>query len=184
MSAEPIIIPLEEVFYDARASDGTWCLRPYSGYPKGCPNFVKGCPQKRLDFLKLNGHSEMKYDWFAVIEEYDIDAWEKKQHKKHPFKSRRWCRNPRHWQKGVMSRLLKKAQAFHNAFLSHIILDIPEASGVNVLATMARAGWFIQMHDPKTIRKVMLVGKPSKGQSKTRVLRTDTPNTIAINAMP
>jgi len=145
------------VVYDVRARDGTWCAKPSKSYLHGCPNYP-GCPAKYPDFLDLWD----KYDWYAVIEEFDIEGWEKNQAEKHKDEgwSRKQLRNPRHWQKGVMKRLRDKAHANSNRLLGDIILEIPEACGVDVVRTMASVGirfeWGL---NAKTYRKVMLIGK-------------------------
>ncbi len=149
-------MPLPEVVYDARARDGTWCAKRSDRYPKGCPNFPE-CPPKYPDFKTLQG-----YDWYAIIEEFDIAAWEHRQAKKHEGEgwSLKQLRNPRHWQKGVMKRLLMKAQANSNRLHGDIILEIPEASGVDLVRTMAKVGVHFEWGEQaKMFRKVMLVGK-------------------------
>lgn len=157
------IVSLNDVIYDVRARDGTWCTRPYVGYPNGCPNFVKGCTSSRPDFMDLKG-----YTWNAVIWGFNIAKWEHNQKKKWPTWTRKQCRNPRHWQGGVMSRLLEYAQTHYNALIGDIILDIPEATGINVLSTIAKAGVFIKMKDPDIIQKVMFVGKQLSKHGPTR----------------
>lgn len=147
------LIPLPEVVYDIRARDGTWCTRK----PR-CMNFPV-CPQSHPDFMTLKG----SYGWYAVVEEFDVAAWEAEQREK-PHRrneSRKQLRNPRHWQKGVMRRLRQKARMHSNRLNGDIILEIPEACGVDVVRTMARVGvkfeWGLSA---KVFRKVMLIGKP------------------------
>jgi len=142
------------VLYDARARDGTWCLRPYEGHPHGCPQYLKCRPWTRLDFSKLTG-----YRWYAVVVEYDLEAHAARHKVDHPEWTYKQLRNPRHWQKGVMKRLRAKAYRVSNRLVGDVVLELPEASGVNVLGTMALAGRPIQMKQPKMIRKVMLIGK-------------------------
>ena len=148
------LIHLPKVLYDARARDGTWCLRPYEGHPHGCPQYLKCRPWTRPDFKVLRGCG-----WYAVVEEYDLEAHAARQREKHPGWTYKQLRNPRHWQKGVMKRLREKTYSLSNRLLGDVVLEIPEASGVNVLGTMALAGRPIQMKDPKMIQKVMLIGK-------------------------
>lgn len=154
------LIPLPEVVYDLRAKDGTWCAKPSRDYPKGCPNFPD-CPQRYMDFKKIDeGFGPFK--WFAVIEEFNIAAWEEAQRQKHLSEgwSRKQLRNPRHWQKGVMSRLRTKSLSLINCIMGDVLLEIPESQGVNVIATMAKVGitfnWGLEA---KVFKKVMLVGR-------------------------
>jgi hypothetical protein len=119
-------------------------------------NFPK-CPNSRRDFLSFKG-----YRWFAVIEEFDIQGWEDQQREKH--KGENWSakqlRNPRHWQKGVRKRLREQALKETNFLMGDVLLDIPEAHGIDVVRTMAKVGvkfeWGLKA---KVFKKVMIVGK-------------------------
>ena len=146
------IIPLDEVVYDARARDGTWCTLPYPDHPKGCPNYPK-CISYFRDFRSFQDHR-----WFAIIEEFDLTTHAEKMKEKHPSWSERQCRNLLYWQNGVRKRLRDKAHNFRQ--LGDVLLEIPEACGVNVYETMNKVGVAIQRNKPNLIIKVMLVGKP------------------------
>lgn len=148
-----MIIPLQTVVYDERARDGTWCRLPYPpNHQNGCPNYPK-CIEKREDFRDLGD-----YDWYAVIEMFDLRSHDIKMGLKHGWKSRFQRRNRRHWQKQGVSKLHNKAKKFAYGRLgSTIILDIPEANGVNVFATMAKHGIFLSS-DPDLVYKIMMVG--------------------------
>lgn len=144
------MIELLEVVYDIRARNGVWCTKK----PR-CMNFPK-CPQSRKDFRDF--HS---YKWFAVIEEFDIVAQETAMSAKHPHWTLKMCRNPRYWQKGVMKRLREKALKNVNFLMGDILLDIPEAHGVDVVRTMAKIDIRFEWgKKAKIFRKVMLIGKP------------------------
>jgi hypothetical protein len=147
-------IPLKTIYYDVRAR-GPWCRFPYPGHPHGCPNIKKGCLADRPDFKTIAD----LYEWSAVIEEFDL-----KSHAEY-MKARIWadhkkewtdrqCRNPLYWQGGVRKRLREKAEALKG----DIVLDIPEACGIDVFKTMASVGIILE-RKPDTVRKVMLVGK-------------------------
>lgn len=153
-----MIVPLTEVNYDPKARDGRWCMPPYPNHPHGCPNFPK-CPMNRKDFLDYEG-----YNWFAVIEEFDLEEHANKMKAKHPHWTERQCRNLLYWQNGVRSRLRKKAEKFAIPLRGDVILDIPEANGVNVFETMANHGITIEKHKPMKIKKIMLVGKPQRSE--------------------
>jgi hypothetical protein len=149
------VIQLPEVFYDERARDGTWCRLRYPGHPRGCPNFPK-CPAKRPDFQELTDRT-----WYAVVEKFDLKAQAERMAKAHPEWTERQCRNLLYWQGGVRNRLKAKALKIYVPF-ADVLLDIPEANGVNIFQTMARVGIHIELEKPDQITKVMLVGKPSK----------------------
>lgn len=145
------MIPLTTIVYDPRARNGVWCCHPYPGHPHGCPNFVKGCTlKKRVDFREL----ENLYNWYAVVETFDLKAHAERMKAKHPNWSDRQCRNPLYWQGTVRASLRDKTVIM----AGDIVLDIPEANGVNVFETMARAGVILECK-PDIVRKVMLVGK-------------------------
>lgn len=147
------MIRLEVVRIHQMARDGTWCRLPYPGHSKGCPNFPK-CPAKRQNIKDLLG-----YEWFAVIEEFDLKSHAEKMKDKHPEWTERQCRNLLYWQGGVRKRLNEKAARAADPFFD-TILDVPEANGVNVFETMEKVGIHIQRTKPDQIVKVMMIGKP------------------------
>ena len=114
------------------------------------------CPELRPDFKELSE----QYEWYVVIEEFDISGWEAKQRVKHPDWTARQLRNLRHWQKGVVKRLREATRYHLNQLSADVMLDILEASGVNCVKTMAGIGipleWGVKA---KTFRKIMLIGK-------------------------
>lgn len=155
------IIPLDEVVYDVRAKDGSWCTLPYPNHPKGCPNFPD-CITHFRDFKEL----EDRFKWYAVIEKFDLAAHAEKMKEKHPNWTERQCRNLLYWQNKVRKRLRDKAYKFHG--LGDCVLEIPEACGVNVFATMKKVGVHIESPKPMTVTKIMLVGKRPIDETKLR----------------
>ena len=147
------MIRLPELIFDRRARDGTWCKLPYPGHPKGCPNFPK-CPANQPNAQRLDDLS-----WHAVIEEFDLKAHAEKMAVKHPEWTERQCRNLLYWQGGVRKRLKEKALRAADLFFD-VVLEIPEASGINVFETMAHVGIHLRREKPDQIIKVMLIGKP------------------------
>jgi len=146
------MIKLPNVIYDIRARDGTWCRLPYPNHPKGCPNFPR-CPSERPDFRDLNFKQ-----WKAVIVEFDLKRYKELRREKYPNATDRQLGNLLYWQGRVRSALWKKANSILT--LGGMILDIPEASGVNIFETMILVGIKIERH-PNIVRKVMLVGMMS-----------------------
>lgn len=155
---------LPTVIYDVRARDGTWCKSPYPGHPKGCPNFPR-CPSEHKDFYSLLRSIEItrmeepdkKIRWFAVVEEFDLKTYADQRKLSYPKYSERQARNLIYWQNGVRSRLRKKTYAQVESS-GDIVLEIPEACGVNVFETMALVGVQIDRH-PDIVRKIMMLGK-------------------------
>jgi hypothetical protein len=144
------IISLETIVYDQRARNGIWCCSPYENHPKGCPNFVKGCTKKRPSFAEIM----FEYNWFAVIEIFDLKTHSERMKTKHPNWTERQCRNPLYWQGAVRANLRKKALSFKG----DILLDIPEANGINVFETMAKVGIILE-RKPDMVRKIMIIGR-------------------------
>ena len=147
------LIELKEVVYDKQARDGTYCKLPYPNHPKGCPNYPQ-CISKYPDFEKLRSG----YTWFAVIEEFNLKAHAERMKEKHPDWSAQQCRCLLYWQNGVRRKLRAKAYSHVNRLNGDIVLEIPEACGVNVFVTMANVVVIIQ-RNPDVVRKVMLIGK-------------------------
>lgn len=144
-------IPLTEVVYDKRARDGTWCCLPYPNHPKGCPNFPK-CMKDRPDFKTLPNKK-----WIAVLEKFDLKAHAERMKEKHPKWSERQARCVLYWQNSLRKRLREKAMKLYYPLRGDIFLDIPEANGINVFATMAKHGIYLRT-DPDLVYKIMLVG--------------------------
>jgi hypothetical protein len=142
------ILPLDEITYDRRARDGFWCCLPYPSHKNGCPKFP-ACPEKQIDFLKVRD----KYRWFAVIASFDLKSHADKMQKQHIGWSRRQARCVLYWQAGLVRQLKAKAYSLK----SDIVLDCPEASGINLFVTMARVGINLKPN-PDEVRKIVLVG--------------------------
>ena len=147
------MILLNEIVYDERARNGIWCKIPYPDHPKGCPNFPH-CPEKYRDFKDYMG-----YKWYAVIEEFDLATHVEKMKEKHPNWTKRQCRNLLYWQNGVRKRLREKAYRNYHPLQGDVLLEIPEACGVNVFETMSKVGVIFQRSEPNYVIKVMLIGK-------------------------
>jgi len=78
--------------------------------------------------------------------------------KRHPGWSERQARCVLYWQNSVMKRLREKTKNFASSSDNDIILDCPEASGINLFVTMSKHG--IQLKkNPDYVYKIMLVGK-------------------------
>ena len=152
------IIKLNKVIYNIKAR-GEWCRLPYPGHKEGCPNTDK-CIERRQDFHIIELQTQNKIDWYAVLEKFSLKKHAEKMKTKHPDWTEKQCRNLLYWQGGVRKRLIKKTFDFANKDTNTvIILDIPEASGVDVFKTMELHGIKLQRKKPSRIIKVMMVGK-------------------------
>lgn len=96
----------------------------------------------------------LDYDWYAVIETFDLKHHAEKMKTKHPHWSERQCRNPLYWQGAIRANLRNKTIMCKG----DIVLDIPEACGINVFETMKCVGITLEKK-PDIVRKIMLVGK-------------------------
>ena len=192
------LIKLSEVMYDIRAKDGTWCQLPYPDHPDGCPNFIKGCTKcgDWKNFAHLIGECKnsigtnwIGFQWYAVIQEFDLKAHAEKMKRKHPSWSDKQCRCVLYWQGAVKAKLKVKAQkylrelavkdgTFHFDWACHLI-EIPEAHGVNVFGTMAKAG-LILYKNPDLVRKIMFVGIQQLTPMEQPEITEDTPDCTAM----
>lgn len=149
------VIPLRTIIYNISARDGTWCMHPYENHRRGCPNFEKGCTRRKQPFNEIPFE---KYEWYAVIEEFDLKAHANKLKQIYPYWTERQCRNPLYWQGSVRKKLTKQAEDFRwNKSIHSILLNIPEAHGVDVFETMHLHGIILE-RKPDLVKKVMIVG--------------------------
>jgi hypothetical protein len=162
------IVPLKKITYDVRARSGFWCRLPYPGHKKGCPKFPQ-CPGQHTDFLRVKD----TYQWFAVIASFDLKSHADKMQAQHIGWSRRRARCVLYWQAGVVRQL--KARAY--SLKPDIVLECPEASGINLFVTMAKVGVNLKPN-PDEVRKIILVG----WRQPLNVLLLDT--MILLNQKP
>lgn len=146
------LIRLDKVYFDKRAMDGTWCTLPYPNHPKGCPNF----PDCTKDEIPFNAYNY--YEWFAVVEVFNLKDHAERMKEKHTHWTERQCRNLLYWQGGVRKRLREKSQKYAKEIGAHVLFQIPEAKGVDVFKTMKEHGLKIQRH-PDIVHKVMILGR-------------------------
>lgn len=165
------MIKLNEVVYDKRARDGTWCTLPYPNHPKGCPKFP-ACPKSAINFINLSGIGFRSFECFAVVEEFDLKAHAEKMKQKHPKWSDRQCRNLLYWQKSVMKKLREKSFD-EMCVATDRVLPIPEACGIDVFKTMERVGIKLE-RNPDFVRKIMIVVRHNpQNESPTRIIGDD-----------
>jgi hypothetical protein len=148
------VYALKDIVLDDRARNGTWCAMPYPGHRKGCPNFPY-CPVQRVSFRDFGD----RYVWYAVVKLFNLKAHAEMMKTKHPDWSERQCRNPLYWQGSVRAELLRLTKTFAAQFEGSLILDIPEAYGIDMFATMPKVG-IILKKNPDMVRKIMMVGVP------------------------
>ena len=147
-------IRLEKVLWTYKARDGTFCCLPYPDHPKGCPNFPTCIENNELD----DCYSPTQLQWYAMVEEFDLEAHAKNMKAKHPDWSKRQCECVLYWQGHVRKILREKAEKVCSEIGGCVVTLCPEALGVNVFGTMARVG-IILRKNPTLVRKIAFVGK-------------------------
>ena len=122
-----------------------------------------------------------KYQWYAVVEVFDMEAHIVTMKAKHPGWSLRQCMNPLYWQGGVRKRLREKAYRLDPKLSEwgHFFHPIPEASGVNVFETMAKVGIILERDVSKVVRKVAFVG--CAGDPHLNAILSDLPEKREID---
>lgn len=163
-SSLPELIPLEYVVYNAKARYGPWCTMPYPGptHVNGCPKFPK-CMKERVDFKEFE--KRRKYEWYAIVQSFYLKGHMKRLKDKYPVFTERQCRNVIWWQPKVNKKLKNKALKHTFPLMGDILLDVPEANGVDVFETMKLAGLRLEKSKPKMVHKIMLIGKREHGTS-------------------
>ena len=106
----------------------------------------------------------VSWKWYAIIEEFDLKVQAEKMKQNHPHWSERQCKNLLYWQNSVRKRLRDKAIKYKTQLSKGyswigFLLEIPEAQGINVFATMEKVG-IILCKNPDIVRKIMFVGVP------------------------
>lgn len=136
-----------------------WCLMPYPGHPKGCPNYGNknhpDCPPHSsiiTDFMDLS-----KPHWLIVVS-FDLAAHVRALSKKHPQWSDRQCRCCLYWQGTPRSQLRKEAQAFSMSKPGTVSTLCPEGRGVNIFRTCHQHGLTIRKNPKDIVYKIALVG--------------------------
>lgn len=142
------------------------CKSRYRGHPYGCPNYGKRdtCPPtcKLLpDMLDLS-----KPVW-ALWADFNLAAHVSKLRMKFPYWSIRQLRNCRYWQGTVRKFLRQQADQwmkdhYHNIPhpRGYVLLECPEALGINVTATMKHIGVDLEWPPTQTVRKIFIMGVP------------------------
>lgn len=148
-----VITPSVAIVIDPKAKG--YCKLSYYQHPHGCPNFgIKdGCPPGTPDFSDL-------YESEAVIAASWMNFGQYLELKRqvHPDWKERQLRNLRHWQGRVNSNLRhlveRSIQPGQTALFS------PEAMGVDLFATAANAGIYLERTPETIVYKIALLAKP------------------------
>lgn len=158
-------LELNKIIYDARAKDGTWCTMPYKSYKgdkqhlKGCPEYPK-CINKRIDWMDINTY---RYRWFSFVRKFSILDYALFMKNKNSKLTDNQCRCVLYYQKGINKTIKDTIKKWFNIkdFNKVILLDRPEANGINVYSTMSKHGLNLKANYDDIIYKMMFVGLPS-----------------------
>ena len=144
------------------------CTKPYPGHREGCPNYGKRdtCPPRAPALPDVMALSKPVY---VVWNTFDLGAHADNMWALHPEWSARQARCCLYWQGAARVALRVKVDAFTDKECHpecDCILYCPEACGVNVTATMRKAGIELEWPVPaiKLARQVALVGTRKEGE--------------------
>lgn len=147
----------KDMVFDRRAN-GQWCKLPYPDHPKGCMNYNKkiGCPPKAKFFLDI-----VTNPFFLVTQKFDIAKHAQRMKKLHPNWTNRQARCVLYWQGSLRKKIREEAKEFIDSQNKDLmILEIPEANGVDIFKTCKNLGIILDRNPQKIIWKVMIIGKP------------------------
>lgn len=143
-----------EIDYKCRG----YCIIPYHGHPKGCPNFGnhEQCPPKAP---LISNFFDLNENLFFVVEEFDLRSYFEQMKVKHPDWTDAQLRNLLYWQGGVRKKLKEKTEQLIRTTGSNMIYTLlPEAMGVMVINTALKLGIPIEKKPRDRIFKIALVG--------------------------
>jgi predicted metal-binding protein len=160
MNQVKIIIPVIPVIdYSVRGL----CMKPYLGHKKGCPNYGKknGCPPGAKCFDEVYDLSQPVY---AIINKFDFARHVSRMYELHPEWSQRQLECCLYWQPKARNQLLQHIKYFLKNHPGYRIEACPEAMGVDVTNTLARAGVLLEWPPKQWACQVALAGILRKAQ--------------------
>ncbi len=135
------------------------CCRPYPNHKHGCPNHGKKerCPPTALTISKIINLDGPVY---AIYNKFNFEDHTSRMRSLHPFWSDRQVECCLYWQGTARKQLKHKIELFLKYRLvgSPIIVDTPEACGVNITATMKSIGIELEWPPKHWAYQVVLVG--------------------------
>jgi hypothetical protein len=134
------------------------CTRPYPGHKRGCPNFnkKKGCPPNTPT---IYWELDLDDPIWAIWNVFDFAGHVARMKFVHPEWSDRQLANCLYWQPSARKNLRAEIANFLRTEGKNLhVLTCPEATGVNVTATMKFLGIDLEW-PPKTVAyQVVLAG--------------------------
>lgn len=149
---------LDNIIYDSRAKDGTWCNMHYPNHKHGCPQYPP-CIDERIDWYEIRRN---RYRWYAFVRRFSINEHAtlmKDKNKKLTDKQRRCVL---YYQRGINKTIKDSMLKWFNIkdFDKVLLLDRPEANGINMYSTMSKHGLNLKANYDDIICKIMIIGIP------------------------
>jgi predicted metal-binding protein len=143
------------------------CVKEYPGHKKGCPNFnhKDGCPPNAFFFDKVYDLSKPVY---AIVNKFDFKYHVNKMRALHPEWSDRQCECCLYWQPGARKQLfegIKKFLTYNDKEYfkqGYRVEKCPEAMGVEITKTLAKAGIILEWPPANVAYQVALAAIPIK----------------------
>jgi len=154
------IIPLYKIV--TSKDTGKWCLLPYPGHPRGCPNYGKKehCPPRAP---AIENYFNTARPLFFVHSEFDLEKHVSKMRDKHPKWSGRQLKCVLYWQGTSRKQLKERTKEAAHIFGTNAFTFIPEAMGLNVYVTARINGLKLERtRSLKICRHVALIGTLKK----------------------
>jgi len=141
------------------------CRKRYPLHPKGCPNYGKRptCPPQALPIREVIDFSKPIY---IAWNDFDLAEHRERMRKKHPHWSYRQATCVLYWQPTARRALRLRIRAFLKSRAKEydetglLVVECPEACGVNVTETMRRVGVELEWPPVNVARQVALIGWP------------------------
>ena len=135
------------------------CVKPYPGHPKGCPNWNRkfGCPPAApmIDLLL-----DLSRTVFVIWNRFDFGSHVDRMRQAHPSWTGRQLACCLYWQPKARKALAERVAEFRESHAGMRIIQCPEASGVNLTATMRQAGIELEWPPERWAYQVVVAGHP------------------------
>jgi hypothetical protein len=153
---QPFVLPVKKLIFRKQIQD--YCMLPYPGHPKGCPNYGMRdhCPPRvRL----IDHYLDINRPLYLVIEEFDLSKQIQRMLILHPNWSDRQARNCLYWQKSVRNKLKQKVDLVMSVLGLDGYTTIPEGQGVQMYSTCLLSGLKLErIRGLKLHRQIAIVG--------------------------
>lgn len=135
-----------------------YCRYPYPGHPQGCPNWniKEGCPPRAPFFPEIYEDQV----WVTAVG-MNLTRYFELKKRLHPGWTQKALANSRHWQ-GHLRAILKRESETKSISEGLVVINNPEALGVNVFATCKKLDLFLERQPQYWVWKVDLLGRKRK----------------------